>query len=611
VSTELPPVDDLRHLADRLRANDIAWVRSRWSAGWFEWLRGHLPEGEYDRIGSRVEAGDLNPLREWLFRLQLPSTEGMFAGTFGSVGVTDTISSAASGGGSAAVVAEPARRRLGALWFIPLAVIAALLAVLLTNCDDDETPAETIEAVDTTASAPETPTAPETSAATETSAAAPTSAPGGLPATVIDAAAEHGGFTTLAAAIEAAGLTDALSGAGPFTVFAPTDDAFSALPDGALDALLRPENRSALASVLQHHVVSGSVRSGDISPGEVSSLAGTPLVLALDGAKVTVDGATVTTPDIAAANGVVHEIDRVLLPPGFDLDAVLAAGAPPATDEIVVTDSSVPPTTTTAAATGDILATAGAAGTFTSLAAAIEAAGLTSTLQGPGPFTVFAPTDAAFAKVPVDVRDALLQPAGKAALTKILTYHVVPGTIRSGDLVAGDLATVEGQALKVAIAGSAVKVDDATVTSADVAATNGVIHVIDTVLLPPGLDLDALLAAAEPVSVGAPESLTVYFASGSAALDREARTKIVGAVTQLRGISGGTRVNIIGHADNTGDAAANQRLSLRRANAVLDAIRAGLGADASKIEFDVAAVGDTQPDADLAKSRRVTIEIRK
>ena len=136
-----------------------------------------------------------------------------------------------------------------------------------------------------------------------------------------------------------------------------------------------------------------------------------------------------------------------------------------------------------AAAKGDIIETAAAAGSFTTLAAAIEAAGLTETLKGEGPFTVFAPTDEAFAKLPEGTVDALLE--DKAKLTAILTYHVVPGNVMSQDVAGMSSAkTVNGQELSIKAKDGKVKVDKATVTTTDIAASNGVIHVIDQVLMP-------------------------------------------------------------------------------------------------------------------------------
>lgn len=129
----------------------------------------------------------------------------------------------------------------------------------------------------------------------------------------------------------------------------------------------------------------------------------------------------------------------------------------------------------------DIVDTAVKAGNFTTLVTAVKAAGLVDTLKGPGPFTVFAPTDAAFAKVPKATLDALL--ADKAALTKVLTYHVVPGKVMAADVKAGKVKTVEGQELTITTTGG-VMVDNAKVVATDVAASNGVIHAIDTVLMP-------------------------------------------------------------------------------------------------------------------------------
>jgi len=129
----------------------------------------------------------------------------------------------------------------------------------------------------------------------------------------------------------------------------------------------------------------------------------------------------------------------------------------------------------------DIVETAVAAGNFKTLAAALQAAGLVDTLKGPGPFTVFAPTDAAFAKVPKADLDALLK--DKAKLTAVLTYHVVPGTVMAKDVKAGKVKTVQGGELTVATMGG-VTVDGAKVTATDVVASNGVIHVIDSVVMP-------------------------------------------------------------------------------------------------------------------------------
>ncbi|MDH4175896.1 MAG: fasciclin domain-containing protein [Betaproteobacteria bacterium] len=134
------------------------------------------------------------------------------------------------------------------------------------------------------------------------------------------------------------------------------------------------------------------------------------------------------------------------------------------------------------ATAADIVDTAVSAGQFNTLVTAVKAAGLVDTLKGPGPFTVFAPTDAAFAKLPAGTLDALLK--DKQKLAQILTYHVVSGKVMAADVKAGPVRTVEGQSLNVTTMGGAVMVDNARVTKTDIVASNGVIHVIDTVVLP-------------------------------------------------------------------------------------------------------------------------------
>jgi transforming growth factor-beta-induced protein len=132
----------------------------------------------------------------------------------------------------------------------------------------------------------------------------------------------------------------------------------------------------------------------------------------------------------------------------------------------------------------DIVDTAVAAGSFKTLAAALGAAGLVETLKGPGPFTVFAPTDAAFAKLPAGTVEDLIKPENKAKLSGILTYHVVSGTVHAADVMKMTTAkSVQGQMLNVEVKSGAVHVNNATVTKADIDCTNGVIHVVDTVIL--------------------------------------------------------------------------------------------------------------------------------
>jgi uncharacterized surface protein with fasciclin (FAS1) repeats len=188
--------------------------------------------------------------------------------------------------------------------------IAALLFLSGCSSDTDE------------ATAPATSAAP---AASEMASEAPSEAPSmDEPGTIVDVAASNPDFETLVAAVTAAGLVETLSGEGPFTVFAPTDEAFDALPAGLLDALLLPENKDALTSILTYHVVAGEVMSTDVKPGDVTTVEGEAIVVTTpDGKVVLNDTATVTAVDVDASNGVIHVIDGVLVPPSLDVNALL------------------------------------------------------------------------------------------------------------------------------------------------------------------------------------------------------------------------------------------------------------------------------------------------
>ena len=165
--------------------------------------------------------------------------------------------------------------------------------------------------------------------------------------------------------------------------------------------------------------------------------------------------------------------------------------------ETVVTEAMAEEETATsevAAAAGDIVETAINAGSFGTLVAAVQAADLVETLQSPGPFTVLAPTDDAFAALPDGLVDCLLLPESKDALASILTYHVISGAVMSGDLADGDVPTVQGENVTVDLT-NGVMFNNATVIQADVEASNGVIHAIDAVIVPPSIDVEAFLAS--------------------------------------------------------------------------------------------------------------------
>jgi len=287
----------------------------------------------------------------------------------------------------------------------------------------------------------------------------PTPTPAPTP-DIVDTAVAAGTFKTLAQALEAAGLVETLKGEGPFTVFAPTDEAFAKLDKALLDDLLKPENKDTLVAILTYHVVAGKVTAADVVKlNKAKTVQGEEITIKVDGNMVMVNDAKVTQTDIMAKNGVIHVIDTVILPPSV---AEKLAGP-----------------------TKDIVETAVAAGTFKTLAQALEAAGLVETLKGEGPFTVFAPTDEAFAKLDKALLDDLLKPENKDTLVAILTYHVVAGKVTAADVVKLNKAkTVQGEEITIKVDGNMVMVNDAKVTQTDIMAKNGVIHVIDTVILP-------------------------------------------------------------------------------------------------------------------------------
>ena len=269
---------------------------------------------------------------------------------------------------------------------------------------------------------------------------------------IVETALEAGNFNTLAAALRAGELVGALQGEGPFTVFAPTDAAFAALPEGTLESLLEPENKGLLQAILTYHVVAGAVPAEDVVELDfAATLNGQRVDIVTSREGVSIDGAKVTTTDIRCTNGIIHVIDAVILPN-----------------------------------TEDLVATAIGAEAFPTLVAAVQAAGLVEALQGDGPFTVFAPTEEAFAALPEGTLESLLRPENRETLASILKLHVVPGRIYSDAAAAGaEVASLQGGHLRTEFREhEGVFVNGAKVVQADIEASNGVIHVIDAVLLP-------------------------------------------------------------------------------------------------------------------------------
>jgi transforming growth factor-beta-induced protein len=304
------------------------------------------------------------------------------------------------------------------------------------------------------------PAATPTAAPAPTAKPEPTATPEPMVKDIVDTAVADGRFTTLVAAVGAAGLVDTLKGSGPFTVFAPTDDAFAALPAGTIDELLKPENKQKLTDILLYHVVSGKVMAADVSGlTSATTVLGKDVAVKVDMGNVYINESKVIITDIETSNGVIHVIDTVLLPPAED--AMM--------EKKTIVDIAV------------------ADGRFTTLVAALGAAGLVETLSGEGPFTVFAPTDDAFAALPAGTVDSLLLPENKQKLTDILLYHVVSGKVMAADVVTLTKApTVLGKDVTITVKDGKVFLNDTVqVIITDIEASNGVIHVIDAVLLPP------------------------------------------------------------------------------------------------------------------------------
>ena len=281
---------------------------------------------------------------------------------------------------------------------------------------------------------------------------------------IVAIAAGSEDFTILTAALETAGLTEALQGEGPFTVFAPTDAAFenllSALSISAEDLLAQPQ----LADVLLYHVVAGSVMSGDLQNGMTAETLGGQMITVDLSEGVKINTSSVITADIKASNGVIHVIDTVLIPETFQL---ASATAPlPSIVDIAVSNPD-----------------------FSILVAALAKAELVEALQAEGPFTVFAPTNAAFEALLGELGITAEELLGQPQLADVLLYHVVSGAVLSTDLQNGMTAeTLGGQTITVDLT-DGVKINKSAVEIADIQASNGVIHVIDSVLIPETFEL--------------------------------------------------------------------------------------------------------------------------
>jgi len=298
--------------------------------------------------------------------------------------------------------------------------------------------------------------------------------------TIYEVGAAADDFNTVVAAVDAAGLKDALNDAGAeLTLFAPNDAAFAKLPEGLVTKLLEPAWKPQLVDLLQYHVVAGKVLAADVADGMTApALNGEELSFAVGEAGVVVSKGpgTVISADIGASNGVIHAVDAVLTPTSVTSTVV----------DIAVADEA----------------------TFSTLVAAVTAADLAATLSGPGPFTVLAPTNDAFAALPEGTVASLLEPANQDQLAAILKLHVISGNVPAAAVATGTVPALGGDLEAKVGEDGTVTFNDATVIKADVLANNGIIHVLDKVILPPTDDSPATLPATT-AATAAPGATTV------------------------------------------------------------------------------------------------------
>jgi uncharacterized surface protein with fasciclin (FAS1) repeats len=415
----------------------------------------------------------------------------------------------------------------------------------------------------------------------------------GAPLDIVDVAGESPDFSVLLGLLDDAGLTETLRGEGPFTVFAPTNAAFA--------ALTLPTDPEVVREVLLDHVVAGRIPSGDLGTRTYTALSGNEIevVVPEDGSAIAVGGASVVVPDVEGSNGIVHGVDAIVQPRAEAAPRSTTTTAAPTTTTRppATTTTTRPATTTTAPEANSVIDVATQAGDFTTLLALIEETGLTETLQGDGPFTVLAPTDDAFAAIDPAVLTELGE--NPDVLARILTFHVLPGAQPAANLTTGAYETVNGLPVDISVANGTVTVaGNGVVTTPDVTADNGIIHVIDQVLVPPDVDLTRIN-----------EDFRVFFDTGSAAIRADQQQTIVNAATAISRLPANTTVEVIGHADTTGNAAANQALSEQRAAAVVAALEAQPILGRVSVTFTTAARGSNEPEADLSQSRRVSIEL--
>jgi uncharacterized surface protein with fasciclin (FAS1) repeats len=407
----------LQDLPDRLRKGDADWLRAQLELGNLDELQPHVGLETWPQLTEAIQSGDIDRVRDLLRDVNVP-------------GVGPLV---------------PQSRTW--LWVVLAVVGAAVVALVvwLLVRGDDEADSESADELETIAA---------------TLAADPQ-------------------YSTLSGLLEVAGLDTDLDGDGPFTVFAPNDDAFAALAPDELSAL--QDAPDILEQVLSYHIVDGRYPLDDLPDGELTTQQGEAVTVASDGEDATVNGAAIIDPDVAASNGVIQGLDTVLVPPGVSLAA-----------------EDVP--------TENLLQLLASNPEYSTLSGLIVRSGFATVLDQTGPYTVFAPNNAAFAALPADQLANL--ESDTALLRKVLAYHALFGRYPVAALEPGELTTVEGQPVAITVDGATVRVNTATINAPDLEATSGIAQGIDQVLVPPDVDLTPAPAATTTTAPPTPPATT-------------------------------------------------------------------------------------------------------
>lgn len=280
--------------------------------------------------------------------------------------------------------------------------------------------------------------------------------------TLLETARKTPSLSTFVNLLTQSGLDSTINEQVPYTIFAPSNLAISKLPTSSIENLLKTENKEQLSSVLGYHIVPGSLRMIDLADGEIlKTLNGQILTVKKTDTSVSIGGVVVTFPDIVASNGVIHMVDTVMMPPQDSMQISQ------------VSSKLIPAMVTTQP-------------TLSNFGLAVDSAQLQKTLEGEGPFTVFAPDDQAFKSFTAKTKTNLFIPENKSRLNDILRYHIVTGLIQTSDFKDGQkLKTIKGDDLIIKKSGNTTTINGAVIISEGMMAKNGVIYTINGLLLPP------------------------------------------------------------------------------------------------------------------------------